>query len=217
MVQVRSLERKYAQLPRLFRWFSDHCVFRQLDEADVSRIWRAALHPAFERCWSAAVPHSEAEVAELVCGAQRDWLRGLRYAMAVTRKQTHEFVGTVELRADPVVRGAWQLEWFLHPHFVADPIAAEAMTAAADLLFAALNATTLHARCLPGQRHVERLLNEAGFIEIAPAGSLDPRSGEPRPYALYELGCSDHAAMRTATAANAPAAPVRARAELALV
>ena len=61
--------RKGAQLPRVLRWFSSQCVLRQIDQADAPRIWNAVLHPAYERCWTGSIPHSEAEVAEFLHAA----------------------------------------------------------------------------------------------------------------------------------------------------
>lgn len=192
---IRESQRRYAQLPRLFRWFTDHCVLRQIDSADVPRIWRAVLHPAFERCWTVAVPRSEAEVATMVQQAQTDWQRGTRYTMAVLRKQTHDFVGWIEVRAGGI-RGAWMLDWFFHPSFVADPIAREALSAAAELMFGALDAQTLYANCPRGHVHFEALLNDSGFIQLVPAGSADPATGRPRPQSLFELGRRDWNLMR---------------------
>ncbi|HEU0203549.1 MAG TPA: GNAT family N-acetyltransferase, partial [Burkholderiaceae bacterium] len=126
----RAQVRRYAQLPRFFRWFSEHCVFRQLDDSDAPRIWKAVLHPSFSRCWTGNLPRSADDVAEFVRGAQNDWLRGTRYVMTVVRKQTHDFVGWVELRATEH-KGAWLLDWFIHPDFVAGPLAQELLTGAA--------------------------------------------------------------------------------------
>jgi hypothetical protein len=67
---VRAQPRRYTQLPRYFRWFSDHCVLRQLDESDVARIAEAVSHPAFDRCGTAAGPRSDAEIARFVRGTQ---------------------------------------------------------------------------------------------------------------------------------------------------
>lgn len=223
-LKFRPQERKYAQLPRYFRWFSDHCVLRQLDESDVARIWKAVLHPAFARCWTSTIPRSEADVAALVRTAQSDWLRGTRYAMAVVRKQTHEFVGWVELSATSE-RGAWGMHWFIHPDFVGGPIAKELLTAAAELMFSALDVTKLYATCAQGHIRFEELLNDAGFIELVPAGSIDHTTGQPRRHALFELGMRDWLSMRPesyAPDANGPMtqpawANSAARVELALI
>jgi RimJ/RimL family protein N-acetyltransferase len=215
---ARGQSRRYTQLPRYFRWFSDSCVLRQLDESDVARIWSAVLHPAFERCWTVTIPRSEAEVAQLVKGAQADWQRGARYAMALVRKQTHDFVGWIELRTSRE-RGAWLLDWFIHPKFIADAIAREALTAAADLMYSALDAQRLLANCPRGHTNFERLLNEAGFIELVPAGSLDHATGRPRAHALYELGRRDWLAMcRERELAPSPSVGMAGRRmELALI
>lgn len=210
--------RRYTQLPRYFRWFSDHCVLRQLDDSDVARILDAALHPAFERCGTIAAPRSDAEAAQFVRGAQADWQRGARYAMALVRKQTHEFVGWIELCAT-AERGAWMLDWFVHPRFAGSAIASEALTAAADLMFSALDAQRLLANCPRGHAGCERLLNDAGFIELAPAGSVDRTTGRPRLHALHELGRRDWLAMcreREALPSPAIGATFGRRMELAL-
>lgn len=185
--------RKPTQLPRFFRWFTEHCVLRQIDASDVTRIWSAVLHPAYEKCWTVAIPQSAAEVAAMVNGANGDWLRGTRYTIAVLRKQSQDFVGWVEVRSTGE-SGAWLLDWFIHPRFLTKGIAHEALTGAADLMFRAVQAKRLYANCPAGQCHFERLLNDAGFIELVPAGSLDV-DGRPRPQALYELGQRDWARM----------------------
>jgi RimJ/RimL family protein N-acetyltransferase len=190
-----SAPRRYTQLPRYFRWFSDRCVLRQIDDSDVARVWSAVAHPAFERCWTVGIPRSEDDVAAFVRTAQLDWQRGTRYAMAVLRKQTHDFVGWVELRTTSQV-GAWTLDWFIHPRFIADPVAGEALSAAAELMFSTLDVRKLYARCLPGLAHFERLLNDVGFIEVAAAGSIDAKSGRQRTHAVHELGRADWMAMR---------------------
>lgn len=217
-----SAARRYAQLPRFFRWFSDRCVLRQLDESDAVRITRAMSHPDFERCWSGMPPRSEAEVGNFVRGAQSDWMRGTRYLMAVVRKQSHDFLGWVELRA--VEKGAWMLRWFIHPEFAERDLAREMLLAAADLMFSALDADKLYANCPHGHRLSECLLNDASFIELVPAGSLDALTGEPRRQSLYELGRLDWQALagqraRETTAATPAPAWARGamRAELALV
>lgn len=191
---ARTQTRRYTQLPRYFRWFSDHCVLRQLDDSDAARILDAALEPALEPCGTLVPPRTGAEVARFVRSAQADWLHGARYAMALMRKQTHEFVGWIELRAT-AERGTWVLDWFVHPRFAASPIAGEALTAAADLMFSALDARRLLANCPPRHRAFEQMLNDAGFIELAPAGSVDRATGRPRPHAVHELGRSDWLAM----------------------
>jgi RimJ/RimL family protein N-acetyltransferase len=191
---ARGHPRKYTQLPRYFRWFSDHCVLRQLDASDAARILEAAAHPVLDACGTMAVPRSAAEAAQLVRDAQADWQRGARYAMALVRKQTHEFVGWIELRAT-AERGAWVLDWFVHPRFAGSAIAGDALTAAADLMFSALDAQRLLANCPRGHAGFERLLNDAGFIELAPAGSPDRATGRLRPHALHEIGRRDWLAM----------------------
>jgi RimJ/RimL family protein N-acetyltransferase len=140
------------------------------------------------------VPRSADDVAEFVRKAQADWLRGARYVMAVMRKQTHDFVGWVELRATER-KGAWLLDWFIHPDFVADALAKEALAGAADLMFSALQAQTLYANCATGHGHFQQLLRGAGFVELVPAGSLDHATGKPRRHALYELGRGDWLAL----------------------
>jgi RimJ/RimL family protein N-acetyltransferase len=213
--------RRYTQLPRFFRWFSTHCVLRQLDESDGARIAGALSHPDFARCWTGPAPRSEAEVEHFVRAAQSEWMRGARYVMAVLRKQSHDFVGWVELRA--AERGAWTLAWFIHPDFAGRSLAREALHAAADLMFTALDAHKLYANCPRGHTLFERLLNDASFIELVPAGSLDHVTGQPRRQSLYELGRNDWqslARLRGAVPATA-AAPAWAaggpRRELALV
>ncbi len=205
--------RKPAQLPRFFRWFTEQCVLRQIDQSDVSRIWSAVTHPAYEKCWTVAIPNSAAEVAALVHRANTDWQTGTRYTMAVLRKQTQDFVGWVEVRATEQA-DAWLLDWFIHPHFLTSPLAHQALCGAADLMFRALNAKTLYANCPAGQGHFETLLNDAGFIELVPAGSLDV-NGRPRGQALYELGQRDWASIRGAE--ELAGATTRPRLELSLI
>jgi RimJ/RimL family protein N-acetyltransferase len=214
--------RRYSQLPRFFRWFSNHCVLRQLDDGDVARITRAMAHPDFARCWSGAAPQNEGEVVEFVRAAQTEWLRGTRYLMAVVRKQSHDFVGWVELRA--IEKGAWMLRWFIQPELAERDVAKEMLLAAADLMFTALDAQKLYANCPRGHGLFERLLNGASFIELVPAGSLDHVTGQPRRQSLYELGLHDWRSLGAARdqAAGAVSAAVASmakgpRAELALV
>ncbi|HUL66420.1 MAG TPA: GNAT family N-acetyltransferase [Burkholderiaceae bacterium] len=190
--------RRYSQLPRFFRWFSNQCVLRQLDDSDVARIVPALAHPDFVRCWGGAAPSTEAEVAEFVRNAAAEWQRGTRYVMAVMRKQSHDFVGWIELRA--IEKGAWMLRWFIHPDFAARDIAKEMLLAAADLMFSALDAQKLYANCPRGHALFERLLNGASFIELVPAGSLDHVTGQPRRQSLYELGLHDWKSMSGARA-----------------
>jgi RimJ/RimL family protein N-acetyltransferase len=209
---VRSDARRYSQLPRFFRWFSDHCVLRQLDESDAARIAQAMARPGFERCSNGAAPRRADEIAAFVRAAQADWLRGARYVMAVVRKQTHDFVGWVELRAAD--RGRWTLGWFVQPELAARPLAREVLLAAADLMFTALDAQALYADCPRGHVSVEQLLNDAGFIELVPAGSLDSETGRPRVAALYELGRADWRTLRASRTAAPMPSP---RTELALV
>jgi RimJ/RimL family protein N-acetyltransferase len=193
----RSPARRSTQLPRYFRWFSGGCVLRQLDSTDVARVWRAAVHPSFARCWTTEAPAAEADVAQRVAAAQAEWMRGGRYVMAASRKQTQEFIGWIDLRTT-AARGVWTIDWFVHPRFVADALAGEAITAAADLLFSALDAHSLYGNCPPRNAPFERMLNDAGFIELVPAGSLDHTTGRPRARALYELRRSDWVVVRSA-------------------
>lgn len=193
-VDTRGQPRTYTRLPRYFRWFSDHCVLRQLDESDCARILEAVQQNCGECFGAMRAPRSAAEVAQLVRDAQSDWRRGTRYAMASVRKQTHEFVGWIELRAT-TERCTWLLDGFVHRRFAGTALAGEALTAAADLMFSALEAQRLLAHCPRGHAGFERLLNDAGFIELAPAGSVDRATGRPRPHALHELGRSDWLAM----------------------
>lgn len=193
----RSPARRGTQLPRYFRWFSERCVLRQLDSSDVARVWRAAVHPAFVRCWTTDAPATAADVAQRVAAAQAEWMRGGRYVLAVTRRQTQEFIGWIDLRAT-AARGVWTVDGFVHPRFVADALASEAVAAAADLLFAALDAHSLYANCPARNAPFERMLNDAGFIELVPAGSLDPTTGLPRARALYELRRGDWTLVRNA-------------------
>jgi RimJ/RimL family protein N-acetyltransferase len=214
--------RRYTQLPRFFRWFSNHCVLRQLDDADIARITRAMAHPDFARCWSGNPPRSEDDVVEFVTAAQVEWLRGTRYVMAVVRKQSHDFVGWVELRA--IEKGAWMLRWFIQPEFVQRDVAKDVLAAAADLMFTALAAQKLYANCPPGHLLFEHLLNSASFIELVPAGSLDHVTGKPRRQSLYELGLHDWKSLTASQHRPAGAVPAAvawtaksARPELALV
>jgi RimJ/RimL family protein N-acetyltransferase len=215
--------RRYSQLPRFFRWFSNNCVLRQLDESDITRIAQALPHPDFSRCWGGAAPQNEGEIVEFVRGAQTEWLRGARYVMAVMRKQSNDFVGWIELRA--IEKGAWLLRWFVQPDFAARDLAKEMLLAAADLMFTALDAQKLYANCPRGHELFERQLNGASFIELVPAGSLDAATGQPRRQSLYELGVHDWKAIGRApyqAAAGAVSAAFAlmakgARAELALV
>jgi RimJ/RimL family protein N-acetyltransferase len=214
--------RRYTQLPRFFRWFSHHCVLRQLDDADIARIVRAMTHADFARCWGGAAPQTEAEVVDFVRQAQSEWLRGTRYVMAVVRKQSHDFVGWVELRS--IEKGSWMLRWFVQPDFARRELAREMLLAAADLMFTALDAQKLFANCPRGHATFEWMLNGASFIELVPAGSLDHVTGQPRRQGLYELGHHDWKSLSAARDAashavsNAVAwAAKGARTELALV
>lgn len=204
--------RKYSQLPKLFRWFSEHCVLRAPEESDVMHLWNAATHPHYTRCWTGAVPRNLDEAATVVQRALADWSRGTRYALAVQRKTTQEFVGWIELTAHATRKGAWLLHGFIHPRYIADPIACEALVAAAELMFNTLDAQALYAQCPAAHPVFERLLNDAGFIEVAPAGSLDAITHKPRAYGLFELGRNDWAAMQRTQVQNgtltaAPTAP----------
>ena len=64
------------------------------------------------------------------------------------------------------------------------PLAAEAITAMGDLTFAALGAHKLYAGCPDRHEPFLELLNEAGFIEVIPAGSLDQYTQQPRQSSL---------------------------------
>lgn len=200
---VREVTRKYAQLPRFFRWFSEHCVLRQMDSSDAARIWKAVNHPASVASWTMSLPRSEAEVADLVQAAQIDWMRATAYSMAILRKTSHEFIGWIELRA-AAPRGAWVLDWFIHPAAINDAVASQAIGAAVDLMFTALDAQTLYANCAPGRKLTEKWLNDVGFIELLPAGSLDPRTGKPRARGLFELGRRDWTMIRQVAESEGP-------------
>ena len=226
--QFAPAPRKYSQLPKLFRWFSEHCVLRSPEESDVMHIWNTGTHPHYARCWTGAVPRSLEEVAQLVHRALADWNRGTRYALTVQRKSTQEFVGWIELTAHATRRGAWLMQWFLHPRFVADTLAQESVAAAVELMFNTLSADTLYAQRPAAHAVFDQLLNNAGFIEVAPAGSLDAATQRPRSHAVFELGRADWTAMRRALMkdtqsplAGPPTAPswvtTGLRAELALI
>lgn len=188
--------RVYAQLPRYFRWFTEHCVLRQLDGADVPRIWRAVVQPGFRECWSGQAPRSEREIKELVRRGLGDWMQGLGYSMAVVKRNSHEFVGYVGMRAVGPTRSVWTVDWFTHPGFLGTPIAVEAILACGDLTFAALGAQKLYAGCPAGHEVFEQLLNDAGFIEVIPAGSLDQYTQKPRASSLFEMRRPDWKAIR---------------------
>jgi RimJ/RimL family protein N-acetyltransferase len=196
--RIHTAPRRYSQLPRFFRWFSDHCVLRQIDESDVSRVVGAASHEHAAACASMTAPGSHGEALKMVQTASNHWMRGTRYTMAVLRKQTHDFVGWIELSALEGESGAWNLDVFVHPNFAADAIAVETVTAAADLMFSALGASKLYAGCPRERDAVEHLFNEAGFIELIPAGVIDPVTAAPRTRSLLELGRGDWIAMRRA-------------------
>lgn len=189
-------ERAYAQLPRYFRWFTEHCVLRQLDGADVPRIWRAVVQPLFRECWAGRAPRSEREVKDLVRGALTDWLQGTGYSMAVVKRQTHEFVGCVGMHSVGTTRSVWTIDWFIHPAFLDTPIAVEAIMATGDLTFAALGGQKLYAGCPAGHEAFAQMLNDAGFIEVVPAGSLDQTTHRPRPSSLFEMRRQDWKAIR---------------------
>jgi RimJ/RimL family protein N-acetyltransferase len=188
--------RVYGQLPRYFRWFTEHCVLRQLDGADVPRIWRAVVQPAFVECWAERAPGSERDVKELVRQALVEWLQGTGYSMAVVKRQTHEFVGFVRMRAVGATRSVWTIDWFTHPNFLGSPLAVEGITATGDLTFAALGAQKLYAGCPAGHEPFEQMLNDAGFIEAIPAGSLDQDTHKPRTTSLFEMRRDDWKAIR---------------------
>lgn len=189
--------RKYSQLPKLFRWFSEHCVLRSPEESDVMHIWNAVTHPHYARCWTSAVPLSLDEVTQRVHRALGDWNRGTRYALGVHRKSTQEFVGWIELTSHPTQKGAWLMQWFLHPRYALEPMAQEAIAAAMDLMFSTLDAQTLYARCPAGHTAFDALLNNVGFIEVAPAGEFDATTQRPRPHGVYEMRRADWNAMRS--------------------
>ena len=188
--------RTCAQLPRYFRWFTAHCVLRQLDGADVPRIWRAVVQPPFTQCWSGEAPRSEREVKDLVRSALSDWMQGTAYSMAVVKRQTHELVGYVGMRSVGPTRTVWTIEWFIHPNFLGTPIAVEAIMATGDLTFAALGAQKLYAGCPVGHEAFDQMLNDAGFIEVIPAGSLDQYTHKPRASSLFEMRREDWKAIR---------------------
>jgi RimJ/RimL family protein N-acetyltransferase len=190
-IQFRPQVRRYSQLPRFFRWFSDHCVVRQLDDSDIARVWRTVSHPSFGQCCTGRAPATNDAVVETLHAAQTDWRRGTRYAMAVLRKQSHDFVGWVELAPNAGAKDAWTVDAFLHPDFAATPLALEAFAATADLVFSALNAQKLYARSPAGSSRFDDLLNAHGFIQVAAAGHADPVTGDRRAHALYELGVRD--------------------------
>jgi RimJ/RimL family protein N-acetyltransferase len=185
-----------ALLPRYFRWFTEHCVLRQLDGADVPRIWRAVVQPVFSQCWSGSTPRAEREVKDLVRGALADWMQGTGYSMAVIKRHSHELVGTVRIHAVGTTRSVWTVDWFTHPNFLATPIALETIMAASDLTFAALGAQKLYAGCPAGHEAFDQMLNDAGFIEVIPAGSLDQYTHKPRPSSLFEMRRQDWKAIR---------------------
>ena len=188
--------RIYGQLPRYFRWFTEHCVLRQLDGADVLRIWRSVVQPQFVECWAGAAPQSEREVKDLVRRALTDWLEGTGYSMAVVKRQSHEFVGYVGMRSVGPTRSVWTIDWFTHPNFMGTPLAVEAIMATGDLTFAALGAQKLYAGCPAGHEPFEQMLNDAGFIEVVPAGSLDQYTQKPSASSLFEMRREDWKAIR---------------------
>jgi RimJ/RimL family protein N-acetyltransferase len=198
-MKVRSTAspRRYSQLPRFFRWFSDHCVLREIDESDVARLVRVATHPNAAACSTVAPPTTHAGAHEMVLAARTHWMRGTRYTMAVLRKQTHDFVGWIEVMPR-ATKGEWQLEVFVHPQFAQQPIAVETVTAAADLMFSALGAASLYAGCPPEAERADALFNEAGFIELHAAGSPEAGSAKPRARSVLELGREDWITMRRA-------------------
>jgi RimJ/RimL family protein N-acetyltransferase len=188
--------RVYAQLPRYFRWFTEHCVLRPLDGADVPRIWRAVIQPLFGECWAGSAPTSERQVRELARGALAEWQQGCAYSMAVVKRQSHEFVGYVAMHAVGPSRTVWTIDWFIHPNFLNTPIATEAILATGDLTFAALGAQKLYAGCPAGHEVFEQMLNDAGFMEVIPAGSLDHSTRQPTRSSLFEMRREDWKAIR---------------------
>jgi RimJ/RimL family protein N-acetyltransferase len=188
--------RIYANLPRYFRWFTEHCVLRQLDGADVPRIWRAVVQPLFAECWSGQAPRSEREVKELVRSAMAAWSQGSAFSMAAVKRQSHEFVGFIGMHAVGDTRTVWTVDFFIHPNFMTSPNAIEAIMAAADLTFAALGAQKVYSGCPAGHEVFEQLLYDAGFIEAIPAGSLDHQTQQPRQCSLFEMCRDDWKAIR---------------------
>jgi RimJ/RimL family protein N-acetyltransferase len=188
--------RVLAQLPRYFRWFTEHCVLRQLDGTDVPRIWRAVVQPLFRECWAGEAPRSEREIKDLVRKALTNWLQGTAYSMAVVKRQTHQFVGCVGMHSVGPTRTVWTIDWFIHPNFLATPIAVEAILATGDLTFAALGAQKVYAGCPSGHEAFAQMLNDAGFIEVVPAGSLDQYTQKPRASSLFEMRRQDWKAIR---------------------
>lgn len=192
--------RRNTQLPRFFRWFSNQCVMRQLDDSDIARVWRTVSSRGFSRCCTGRMPETNADVVEALQTAQSDWLRGTRYSLAVLRKTSHDFVGWIEVAPQAAAKDTWAIDAFIDPVFFGSPLALEAFGAAADLLFSALNAQTLQARCPRDNPRFEDILNAHGFIEVAAAGSRDPATGRERATAQYELGVRDWHALRRAQA-----------------
>jgi RimJ/RimL family protein N-acetyltransferase len=94
-------------------------------------------------------------------------------------------------------RTVWTIDWFIHPNFLATPIAVEAIMATGDLTFAALGARKLYAGCPAGHEAFAEMLNEAGFIEVVPAGSLDQTTQQPRASSLFEMRRQDWKAIRS--------------------
>ena len=185
-----------AQLPRYFRWLTERCVLRQLDGADVPRIWRAVVQPVFAQCWSDAAPRSEREVKEMARHGLADWVKGNGYSMAVVKRQSQEFVGCLGVDSTDPTRTIWNIRWFIHPNFLGTPIAVEAIMAIVDLTFAALDAHKLYAACPGSHDAFEQMLNDAGFIELIPAGSLDQYTHKPRTSSLFEMRREDWMAIR---------------------
>ena len=194
-------------LPRFLRWFSSHCVLRQIDPSDVPRIWKALQHPAYERCWTGSIPDSEDAVAAFVRDAQTDWARGTRYVLAVQRKQTQDFISWVEARAhgSATQRGVWTLDWFIHPGFIASSLALEALAASCDLMMNAVDARILCVNCPVSHELFEMLLRTTGFAQHVPAGSLDPATAAPRVQSLFVMTKRDWLAARHAAANGGPA------------
>ena len=188
--------RVVAQLPRYFRWFTEHCVLRQLDGAPDAQHIGAVVQPQFVECWAGTAPQSEREVKDLVRRALTDWLEGTGYSMAVVKRQSHEFVGYVGMHSVGPTRSVWTIDWFTHPNFMGTPLAVEAIMATGDLTFAALGAQKLYAGCPAGHEPFEQMLNDAGFIEVVPAGSLDQYTHKPSASSLFEMRREDWKAIR---------------------
>jgi len=103
---------------------------------------------------------------------------------------------TAEVTADPKIVAMAQPYHDATERFLNTPIAAEAILATGDLGFAALGAQKLYAGCPAGHEVFEQMLNDAGFMEVIPAGSLDQTTHRPRRSALFEMRREDWKAIR---------------------